>query len=930
MFFKKNRWSIGLLFVCLFLQTIPCYAQNAATVSGNELYFATETENELYLDSVSGNELYQTTVSGNETEETQVVKKMIGLGSVMNVSLFSMVEADTWEYSYKGSVQTFVAPTDAIYKLEVWGGQGAGVNNTIEPGGKGGYSIGYRKVKKGETIYVVVGQDGNGKQGGYNGGGHGGCYGDPGDSGYGGGGCTHMALANRGELQNYNAYRSEVLLVAGGGGGQGGYIGHYVEGGSGGGLVGGCVSDSTGGGTQTSPGTNSSTKFGAGFGYGGDGIDGNYNYGGGGGGWYGGRVACGSGGGSGYIGGVPAFTFSGERYEPATRNGVRSGNGYAKITMMKKLVAASLSQEEIEIIEKKTISIKADLLGAVSYEWQIQKRQGELPQEDGWSHLEVDGAVIRENVVLENGNGIVELLLPAQMDYSDCWIRILVYGEEENLASPACLLRIIPLKMEKLEIVGEIPDMEVGTVLSINTINIKIIYNNEEISQDITGENPLSEQLYFVKDDQLIKEYFMEEVCDSFPITIRLLHQDQPADVTFQISVFDLLEPQIHQVQIKELDYMACNGKEHFQIEILAEDNSNGILTYWYERKSDGYISEKSNTEPIEGWVERNDCIVIYVQDESGNVAKFEKEILYVDTMPPDILQVTVTPNSHWYEGSARVCVETKDELSGLHEMAYSFDGGQTWQSSPELELKDSADLQIVVRDAVGNISSVHCILVQKQVKKGKQSEGQAKDESFSIVGEFPYAEFQEQEAQMHLLEVYNSLPSEHGRKRKYYITEKKDADELEDIPETLQENLPEERSKMETSLEEKEEIKIPLSHDVPDRKPYKTAAKAVVATASTGGIGFLFFALLHKADIYKVNTLHQEEFVMSKIIWPKKKRYRLFFGKKEHMLPGKGKYRIRLSKGFCKRKKDSCLEIWRSKTTYETIRISEKMYIEL
>ena len=109
------------------------------------------------------------------------------------VSLFSMVEADEKVYSYTGTAQTFTAPMDAVYKLEVWGGEGASVNANKNPGGKGGYSIGYVKLKKGTDLYVVVGQNGNGVSGGYNGGGHGGCYGDRGDAGYGGGGCTHIA-----------------------------------------------------------------------------------------------------------------------------------------------------------------------------------------------------------------------------------------------------------------------------------------------------------------------------------------------------------------------------------------------------------------------------------------------------------------------------------------------------------------------------------------------------------------------------------------------------------------------------------------------------------------------------------------------------------------------------------------------------------------
>ena len=126
-------------------------------------------------------------------------------------------------FNYTGSVQTFTAPCDGEYLLEAAGAQGCGENGT--DGGKGGYSSGKVKLKKGQTINIYVGAAGVYGQttGAYNGGGGSGPY------GAGGGGATHIALTARGELKNYNAYRSDVLIVAGGGGGSG-HIGGVTEG----------------------------------------------------------------------------------------------------------------------------------------------------------------------------------------------------------------------------------------------------------------------------------------------------------------------------------------------------------------------------------------------------------------------------------------------------------------------------------------------------------------------------------------------------------------------------------------------------------------------------------------------------------------------------------------------------------------------------
>jgi len=214
----------------------------------------------------------------------------------------------TWTYDYTGGIQSFTVPCGGVYTLEVWGAQGGtGRGNA---GGYGGYSSGSTNLIKNQTILIGVGGKGSDKNccdissgnvsGGYNGGGSGHFFDDGGDDHYGGGGggATHMASTNnRGVLSNYNSYRSEILIVAGGGGAGYGYWDgseHHHPGGAGGGTSGG----------------------GASFGQGASGDNG------GGGGYTGG--SCGTGG-TGYVGGVTGGS---------TTSGQRSGNGYARITLV--------------------------------------------------------------------------------------------------------------------------------------------------------------------------------------------------------------------------------------------------------------------------------------------------------------------------------------------------------------------------------------------------------------------------------------------------------------------------------------------------------------------------------------------------------------------------------------------------------------------
>ena len=159
-----------------------------------------------------------------------------------------------WLFSYTGSEQIFIAPEDAVCKLELWGARGG---SDFQPA-RGGYVSGEIDLKKNEKIYVYVGKSGLVSS----------------DSdfvfNYGyqnytktGGGATDIRLIN-GAWNNTSSLASRIM-VAGGGGSSGGLNpvdGGSPYGGAAGGLVGyqggSCISDNiterkgSTGGTQTS------------------------------------------------------------------------------------------------------------------------------------------------------------------------------------------------------------------------------------------------------------------------------------------------------------------------------------------------------------------------------------------------------------------------------------------------------------------------------------------------------------------------------------------------------------------------------------------------------------------------------------------------------------------------------------------------------
>ena len=281
-------------------------------------------------------------------------------------------------FNYTGDVQTFTAPVDGEYTLEVGGAQGGAADYAKGlglSGGKGGVSTGKVTLKKGEVLNIYVGQKGAPTQHAYNGGGRGVVLCSTTDKFYrdrrtdgGGGGATDIRKDGTG-LNNR-------IIVAGGGGGATTYGCHGVNGGDGGGTTAGALKwvawyggfDSNGianthtGNSQicsasqtfsvdpeafkkailtsyiseTDDSTHGTVYIPGSFGQGG------YNSGGG---YYGGTKYVGTvkdlgskenttgkdaayamycgGGGSGYTGGVT---------DGLMQNGVNEGNGYAKIT----------------------------------------------------------------------------------------------------------------------------------------------------------------------------------------------------------------------------------------------------------------------------------------------------------------------------------------------------------------------------------------------------------------------------------------------------------------------------------------------------------------------------------------------------------------------------------------------------------------------
>ena len=252
-----------------------------------------------------------------------------------------------YDFQYTGTYTPFTIPADGIYEFEVWGAKGGDATDgtLVGEGGLGGHAKGYKKMTKGEKVYIFNGEhpettSSSSKSGGDNGGGNGYTYSSSKHYGAAGGGATSImyrsgyicsSSSSSYQSSDYADRYEEILIIAGGGGGGGvTSAGIANAGGAGGGDRGGDGSNGALGGRQISQGSNDYTNFGMAPSY----SSSSTTYSGGGGGFFAGEYDVygeSAAGGSGWVGGVAAFTHNKKYYGTSNEVGVNEGDGYAYI-----------------------------------------------------------------------------------------------------------------------------------------------------------------------------------------------------------------------------------------------------------------------------------------------------------------------------------------------------------------------------------------------------------------------------------------------------------------------------------------------------------------------------------------------------------------------------------------------------------------------
>ena len=213
---------------------------------GKTVSFKADSQDEKYRTAWGNFSKYSLTVPNNTTPlQGEEIKVEADFNSLAH--LFSYDTRYNPAVNYGGGVtdfiQQFKVPEGATYTLECWGADSRGHRNLGGHNDGGGYSKGDAIRSKEEILYVCVGGEGNqdgspnvGGWGGYNGG----AYGRNGYNrnywgGCGGGGATHIGLKKELLTGFASDFETQLLIVAGGRGGD-----YYkAAGGFGGGESGG-------------------------------------------------------------------------------------------------------------------------------------------------------------------------------------------------------------------------------------------------------------------------------------------------------------------------------------------------------------------------------------------------------------------------------------------------------------------------------------------------------------------------------------------------------------------------------------------------------------------------------------------------------------------------------------------------------------------
>lgn len=365
----------------------------------------------------------------------------------------------------------------------------------------------------------------------------------------------------------------------------------------------------------------------------------------------------------------------------------------------------------------------------------------------------------------------------------------------------------------------------------------------------------------------------------TFPVSLKD-SLENISTVDIEVQNIDKTPPTIDKVVMLEEGWQT----EGVTLQVEAsEENQSGLHEYAYSL--DGIQWQK---EPIFHCYE-DGTYQIYVRDQLENTAIFNQTVNQIDKTAPKIKNIVVHEDQI-LEDKVYVTIEAEDlqedgtQGSGLHEYAYSLDGGENWQSDNSFYVEEGKLYELVVRDQLLWKS-------EKKIVERKHFPYPPKEELTPTV-EAPKGEIKKPEIE----QLPKELPQEEVKE---VVIEKK-----EEVKEEIEENEKQEVEvvKKKVSFPKKQVEQETLVKSIPVVPWYKTdlAKRMILGTGivfTLIGMAFLVYLFCNTVHIYCLEDTGKYKLLGRLFIHRKQEGFKIDFPEYMREASTSSSYRIRFSK---------------------------------
>lgn len=345
---------------------------------------------------------------------------------------------------------------------------------------------------------------------------------------------------------------------------------------------------------------------------------------------------------------------------------------------------------------------------AEDYTWET------YDENDGWIPAQADDITVNTDELYRQISTL--MVLAADNDRKEFVVRCNVKRTTGTPITEEATLHVLP-KIESVS--ADSYTAEAGAYISAREIPVQVSFTDG--SQDtVTGLGGL----YFLEKEESTEQDTtvsgnMKEIITTVitahdymylegekDVVLRYQGKNESVDIPAKLIGKDTTPPEITQLSIDDFEISTIDRPVTVHVAISAKDNVTA-----YSKLQYAFLHEGEEPQE-ESWVDRssfdaditmNGKWIAYCRDESGNIAKEEKDIIAVDNKAP-VVQLSLE-NETWCTEN-KILVDARDGLS----VEYCYSCTQTgedsgWITKNGYAVSQNGTWNVRVRDAAGNMT---------------------------------------------------------------------------------------------------------------------------------------------------------------------------------------------------------------------------------